>query len=336
MSTPSSPLRAPPLNASSMSDGLAQQRNSNGSLTMPPPLTPGSGSVFLTPRGEPRSKEYMRTTVEQLSAALRERKPLRRGYQHEVMWMVQQHYPHHPFLQGRIIPPPPDTLPRLLHLGQPTGQSAQRSPQVSSPNMVPSDRGQPASSGAQRPRGMAIDPALANSSMTKPRNAVPLAQKHPLSGLPRQGAAPFSPSATAFAQSPSQVTAPGISRTPPRLSFTPGSPAAFVFQNDHAIRSPSKPSQYSPKQAQYAPPLTPGLSPRLPGTAGAKATAQQYPAPQIGCTTGPMPLKGVFAAPPSRPASAYSNNGRVQGKQNLNVSVSADDEHVKETYPTNA
>jgi hypothetical protein len=184
---------------------------------------------------------------------------------------------------------------------------------------------------------MTIDPTLANSSMTRPQNAMSPMQMRPASGTLGQGPAPSSPAATSFARSPLQRPIPALSRTPSAMSFTPGSPAAFVFQNDQVIRSLSKTSPYRPVQAQYSPPLTPGRPSFSTATGSAKLPHHQNSTPpQNGYTTGSVSSRGMFTAPPSRPASAQSQSAQVQSSGQSNVSHAAHHKHVEDTNSTNA
>lgn len=339
MSNPNSPLRAPPLNASDMGHGHGQPQrcDSNGSPTMLPRSAPVSQPDFITPRGEPCSKETLISVLNRLHAAKAQGKQVSPGIEHEALWILQQRYPTHPVLQGRCIPPPKDTLPHLRHVGQRTGQAAPGQPQASSPNMLPLSMSRPAGHGAERSHGMTIDPALADSSMTRPQNAMSPMQMRPSSGTPGQGPASFSSAATSFVRSPLQKPTPALSRTPSAMSFTPGSPAAFVFQNDQSLRSPSKVSLYRPGQAQYSPPLTPGRPAFSPAPGGASLSHRQNPPPpQNDYTAGSVSSRSMFAAPPSQPASAQPHSGQVQSSGQLNVSHAAHHEHVEDTSLTNA
>lgn len=316
MATADSPSRAPP-STRSMSDAQPQRRDINP--MMPPSATPQAQRVFYTPRGEPKSTEELRVIIDQLKAAVREGRPVPSGKQHEVMWMVQQHHPDHPMLNGKQVSPPRGTLPYLLNLGQRNGQWAQHPPQTSSPIMMPSSKGQPASSGTQCPQGMRIDPALAKSSMAMPRSALSPMQLQSSSGTPRSNTASLSSAQHLSAQSPSQ---PGFSRTPSMYAFKPGSPAAFVFQNDHTLFQ-SRPSPSRPVQAQYSPSLTPGLLSISPGAMGATVPPQQNAAPaQNAFQTGSVPSKGMFTAPPSRSSSTQHHSAQAQIMEQIDVCIS--------------
>lgn len=316
MATADSPSRAPP-STRNMSDAQTQRRDINP--MMPPSATPQAQRVFYTPRGEPKSTEELRVIIDQLKAAVREGRPVPSGKQHEVMWMVQQHHPDHPMLNSKQVSPPRGTLPYLLNLGQRNGQWAQHPPQASSPIMMSSSKGQPTSSGTQCPQGMTIDPALAKSSIAMPRSAMSPIQLQSTSGTPRPSTASLSSAQHLSTQSPSR---PGLSRTPSTYAFKPGSPAAFVFQNDHTLFQ-SRPSPSRPVQAQYSPPLTPELPSVLPGAMGAMVPPQQYAAPaQNAFQTGSVPSKGMFTAPPLRPSSTQHHSAQAQFMEQIDVRIS--------------
>jgi hypothetical protein len=313
-----------------MDNSTAKRRDSMNSPPMSQmPAAPVSQRIYISCNGAKLPEEqFMHIFGQARAGAHRQGQQFPNHGHHELMWMLQQHHPGHPFLKGRYYNPPPNTHPRVLqYFGFVAGQ--QRPPQALSPNMLPSamtQGGHPAV--RQAGRSMSIDPRLVNASVAvnpqilgssgpvpmQPTTHTP--EMESPSSVSSAGSTAWSPSGRSLSSRSQLSTTASLGPPSARLPVTGSRAPSAPYMPD--VRSPSQPSPYKIDQSQAAQPPTPSHypspTPSLPSTLASRRAACSIAGP-----AGQNSRMTLFLPIGSSPTSAQDNTVPLQRSNGVQI-----------------
>lgn len=97
----------------------ARRDSGNGMQTspsamLPPPLPTRAQRFYVTRTGMRMQESQFKKHVDNMIAQAQAGQPIPQDKSNEVCWMLQQHHPNHPILQGRRFHPPPGTTEQVV------------------------------------------------------------------------------------------------------------------------------------------------------------------------------------------------------------------------------